>query len=116
MNLESYLMGGTETNSTKRYITNCTPDDKVSNNSIPKKFIARGVQSSTKVNLVLRFLLKRWKDQERQTTKYYQDQASKYIMLPKTNCIVWSFCKKQNKTKQQTFRFTIPTANVYLGC
>lgn len=36
-------------------------------------------------------------------------------MLPRTNCIVWSFCEK-NKTKANTFGFIMPSVSVYLGC
>lgn len=35
-------MGATETNSTKRHITNYTPDDKVSNNRTPTKKLLQG--------------------------------------------------------------------------
>lgn len=40
MNLEFHLMGRTDINSMKRYITNHTPDDKMNNEN--KKSIARG--------------------------------------------------------------------------
>lgn len=110
-------MGETETDSMKRYITNYTPDDTVSNNRTPKKMCCRGECRAVQRWIHFwDFLRNSRKTTSVKMTKYYMDQASKYIMLPRTICKVLCFAKKKTKQKKETLRFIKPFAGAYWSC